>query len=119
MNECIELNHAELVPTVNLKKPPEETFYLPRHAVHKEESTTTNLRVVFDASAKLSTGVSLDHLMEYPLTAKNVEKSFYADDGLTGADSVPEAIELQRQLQDLFNKGTFSSESGTQVTPGI
>ena len=33
--------------------------------------------------------------------------SFYVDDGLTGADSVPEAIELQRQLQDLFNKGGF------------
>ena len=33
--------------------------------------------------------------------------SFYVDDGLTGADSVKGAIELQRQLQDLFSKGGF------------
>ena len=60
MNEYVDLNHAEPVPTVDLKKPPHETFYLPMHAVRKEESTTTKLRVVFDASAKSSTGVFLN-----------------------------------------------------------
>ena len=29
------------------------------------------------------------------------------DDGLTGADSIPEAIHLQKQLQELFHKGGF------------
>ena len=33
--------------------------------------------------------------------------SFYVDDGLTGADSVEEAVELQKQLQDLFSQGGF------------
>jgi hypothetical protein len=33
-----------------------------------------------------------------------VEKSFYVDDGLTGADSIEESIELQREL---FSKGGF------------
>ena len=60
MNEYVDLNHAELVPAADLKKPPQETFYLPMHAVRKEESTTTKLRVVFDASAKSSTSVSLN-----------------------------------------------------------
>ena len=50
---------------------------------------------------------ALDHAMAYPLAAKSVHTSFYVDDGLTGADSVQEAIELQRQLQDLFSKGDF------------
>ena len=192
----MDLKHAELVPKGDLNKPPEETFYLPMHAVRKEESTTTKLRVVFDASAKSSTGLSLndillvgptvhpplidvllrfrthrvalttdvskmyraielvptdrdlhrfvwrnnpeeplldyrmtrvtfgvsassfaanmavkqnalDHAMKYPLAARSVDNSFYVDDGLTGADSIQEAIQLQQQLQELFSKGGF------------
>ena len=33
-------------------------FYLPHHAVFKEGSTITKLRVVFDRSAKISSGLS-------------------------------------------------------------
>ena len=35
-------------------------YYLPHHAVIKEDSITTKTRVVFDGSAKTSTGVSLN-----------------------------------------------------------
>ena len=38
----------------------QQVFYLPMHSVKKESSTTTKIRVVFDASAKSSTGVSLN-----------------------------------------------------------
>ena len=31
----------------------------------------------------------------------------YVDDGLSGADSVEEAIKLQQQLQDLFSRAGF------------
>ena len=48
----MDLKHAECVPEADMHKPSQETFYLPMHAVRKEESTTTKLRVVFDASAK-------------------------------------------------------------------
>ena len=50
---------------------------------------------------------TLDYAMEYPLVVDTVNRAFYVDDGLTGADSTEEAIELQRQLQDLFSHGGF------------
>ena len=196
MNEFMDLKHAELVPEGDLNNPSQVTFYLPMHAIRKEESTMTKLRVIFDASAKFSIGISLnnsvlvgptiypplisvllwfcthrvalttdvskmyravelvpvdkdlhrfvwrnnpkdplldcrmirvtfgvsassfaanmavkqnalDYAMEYPLAAKSMDDSFYVDDGLTGADFIQEAIELQCQLQDLFSKGGF------------
>lgn len=53
--------------------------------------------------------------MEHLQAAELMKKSFYIDDGLTGADSVQEAIKLQRQLQDLLAKGGFFSASGTAM----
>lgn len=196
VEEYFEMDHAELVPVVDLQKLPDKVFYLPMHAVRKEHSTTTKLRVVFDASAKSATGVSLNDLLlvgptvhpplvdillrfrshrvaltadvskmyraveltppdrdlhrfvwrkspdeplrdyrmtrvtfgvsassfaanmsmkqnaldfasEFPQAVKAVEDSFYVDDSLTGADSVHDAIKLQKQLQSLFLKGGF------------
>ena len=57
------MGHAEKVPVVDLHKPVDQVFYLPIHAVRKESSTTTKVRAVFDASAKSSTGVSLNDLL--------------------------------------------------------
>lgn len=51
MDEYFELNHAEPVPPEDLSRPAKDTFYLPMHAVRKDQSTTTKIRVVFDASA--------------------------------------------------------------------
>ena len=189
MNEYFEKGHAERVPLYDLEKSLQELFCLPKHVVKKESSTTTKIRHAFDASAKSSTGVSLndallvgptihpplfddrvalvadvnrmyhanelikpdrdihqfvwrrnpkdslleylitrvifgvsassfivnmsvkqnaiDFAMNYPLAINAVTRAFYVDDGLTGADSTEEAIELQRQLQQLFSRGGF------------
>ena len=63
MNEYFQLGHAEEVPGSAKECPLQHTFYLPMHAVHKDSSTTTKLCVVFDASAKSSTGLSLNDLL--------------------------------------------------------
>ena len=60
MEEYLQLEHAELVPVTDLRKPPNKVFYLPVHVVRKESSTTTKVRAVFDASAKSATGISLN-----------------------------------------------------------
>lgn len=188
MQEYFDSNHAELVPDADLEKPPETVFYLPMHIVRKESSSTTKTRAVFDASAKSSTGVSLndtllvgppslvdvllrfrlhrialitdvsrmyrgielppsdrdlhrfvwrssdaepvrdyrmtrvtfgvsassfaanmavrqnavEFAMKYPHAYRAVIESFYVDDGLTGADTLEEAVELYKELLGLF-----------------
>ena len=51
---------------------------------------------------------ALDLAHQYPLAAKAVNLSFYVDDTLTGADSVEEAVALQQQLLELFDRGGFT-----------
>ena len=45
---------------------------------------------------------------KYPLAAQAVDESFYVDDGLTGADSIEEAVELQNKIYFL-NAASFSA----------
>ena len=61
------MQHAELVPDIDLKKLPSQSYYLPMHGVVKASSSTTKLRIVYDASAKSTSGVSLnDALLSGP-----------------------------------------------------
>lgn len=65
MDELLSMGHMELAPT-----PANSTgscYYMPHHAVFKNTSSTTKLRVVFNASMKTSNGLSLnDTLMVGP-----------------------------------------------------
>ena len=45
---------------------------------------------------------AMDNELRYPQAAKAVVNAFYVDDGLVGADSIAQVIELQKQLQELF-----------------
>ena len=68
VKEYLEMQHAELVLVADLQKPHGEVFYLPMHVVRKEHSTTTKIRAMFDASAKSSTGMSLNDTLLVGLT---------------------------------------------------
>ena len=64
LNEYNVLEHAE---QEDMAKPASEVFCMPVHGVVKTTSTTTHMHCVFDASAKSSTGISLnDQLLAGP-----------------------------------------------------
>ncbi|XP_076646848.1 uncharacterized protein LOC143355683 [Halictus rubicundus] len=59
LREYIELGHMSVVDSPVR----EEGYYLPHHGVIKDNSVTTKLRVVFDASCKTSAAISLNKIL--------------------------------------------------------
>ncbi|XP_055714768.1 uncharacterized protein LOC129808888 [Phlebotomus papatasi] len=71
MTEYEQLGHMRLMPPDYSSTKP--AVYLPHHPVVKESSSSTPVRVVFDASAKTTTGVALnDVLMVGPRTQEDI-----------------------------------------------
>ncbi|GFX39774.1 DUF1758 domain-containing protein [Trichonephila clavipes] len=60
MNEYELLGHMEEIKNETLDK---INYYIPHHSVYKPEKTSTLLRVVFDASAKTTSGFSLNSIL--------------------------------------------------------
>lgn len=70
MAEYVQLGHMTKVDNMEES---EKRCYLPHHPVIKETSTTTKLRVVFDASCKTSSGISLnDSLLVGPIVQQDL-----------------------------------------------
>lgn len=62
IDEYISLGHAEIVPSVPNDLDPRK-YFLPHHAVIRQQSTTTKLRVVFDGSCKTTSQLSLNDVL--------------------------------------------------------
>lgn len=60
MNEYLTLGHMREVPHYQQNN---ESYYIPHQPIIKEESTTTKLRVVYDASCKTDHNISLNDSM--------------------------------------------------------
>lgn len=59
MNEYLQLGHMEVTPC-NTNT---QSYYMPHHAVCRDNSLTTKIRVVFDASCATNTGLSLNDVL--------------------------------------------------------
>ncbi|XP_062712503.1 uncharacterized protein LOC134289860 [Aedes albopictus] len=71
IREYEDLGHMEQISGDSIG---EKEYYLPHHVVLKPESTTTKLRVVFDASCRTSSGVSLNEaLMVGPVVQDDIQ----------------------------------------------
>ncbi|XP_055614940.1 uncharacterized protein LOC129761250 [Toxorhynchites rutilus septentrionalis] len=70
IEEYLAMGHMIEAPEEDSRQP---LYHLPQHAIIKSDSTTTKLRVVFDASCRISTGVSLnDGLMVGPVVQEDL-----------------------------------------------
>ncbi|XP_062558087.1 uncharacterized protein LOC134222963 [Armigeres subalbatus] len=61
MHEYVQMGHMKEVQADDEDSTPE--YFIPHHCVLKPDSTTTKLRVVFDASCPTDTGVSLNDVL--------------------------------------------------------
>jgi len=72
MREYAQLNHMTKVPINETHAT--LAYYIPHHAVIKEDSETTKLRVVFDASCKTTSGHSLNDFLK---TGPNLQEDLF------------------------------------------
>lgn len=73
MREYLDLRHMREIQEKDAEWKASPQYYLPHHCVVKETSTTTKLRMVFDASSKTTSGISLnDVLMVGPVIQQDL-----------------------------------------------
>jgi len=63
MREYQNLGHMTLSTNTNIQSTEHPQVFLPHHPIIRNESSTTKLRVVFDASTKTSTNISLNETL--------------------------------------------------------
>ncbi|XP_058816224.1 uncharacterized protein LOC131679505 [Topomyia yanbarensis] len=73
IEEYHALGHMQRV--TDYENPPTSCYHLPHHAVVREDSTTTKLRVVFDASCKTPNGPSLNDALLVGPTVQEDQRS--------------------------------------------
>jgi hypothetical protein len=61
INEFVELNHMK--PVEDMNNEPELAYYLPHHGVIREQSLSTKLRVVFNASSPTTSGYAINQIL--------------------------------------------------------
>ncbi|GFW27594.1 uncharacterized protein LOC103569155 [Trichonephila clavipes] len=119
MNDYLKLGHMQLTPENEIDVPASSSFPLPHHPVPNKNGD--KFRVIFDGSAKSSSGVFLNNkLMVSPqlqidlttlllrfrmhkISTTAALKDLNVDDLMSGANSLSEALELQNQLTQMLS----------------
>ncbi|XP_018401691.1 PREDICTED: uncharacterized protein LOC108778879 [Cyphomyrmex costatus] len=128
MNEYLVSRHTKVA-----NEQLEEDFYLPHHCVFKGSDRSSKIRVVFDASCKVTYGTSsasylatrcLTYLAElhestYPVGSKCVKQDFYMDDMLTGADTIADAEVIIQEVTQLLLLGRFELSKWASNCPQL
>lgn len=78
-NEYLRLNYLVEVDPTKIKLKVDDSgfhgYYLPYHSVYKEDSSTTKVRIVYNASQKTTSGISLNDKL---LTGPNIQENMFA-----------------------------------------
>ena len=107
MAEFQRLGHLEVVPADEIQRPAvTESFYLPHHCVTKDSSTTTKLRVVFDASA---VHINRDIIERGSHDGTSLARQFV---GYDGTISVLPDCSHRRHREDVSTSGSTPSRQG-------
>ena len=77
------------------------------YGLSHDQTNVWRFRVIFRGKYGAETSV-IDHKESHPQAYQVVLDSFYIDDGLIGADSIEDAIELRKELQEPFSLGGFT-----------
>ncbi|XP_062535346.1 uncharacterized protein LOC134204550, partial [Armigeres subalbatus] len=98
MDEYLKLGHMRFVQ--DYQSPPPLCYHMPHHAVIREDSATTKLRVVFDASCKSLNGLSLNDASMVGPTVQQEIRSIIMRSRIHKVMIIADIKQMYRQLAD-------------------
>ncbi|XP_065094462.1 uncharacterized protein LOC135714987 [Ochlerotatus camptorhynchus] len=96
IDEYLALGHMKQV--FDYQSPPSPCYHMPHHAVVREESTTTKLRVVFDASCRTPEGPSLNDALMVGPTVQQEIRSIIMRSRIRRVMIIADAKQMYRQV---------------------
>ncbi|KRX26299.1 hypothetical protein T07_8519 [Trichinella nelsoni] len=94
---------------------PGRIWYLPHHAVIREDNIITKCRIVFDGSAQYGAMCVIRHHVkkyqhQFPEAVSEVLENMYVDDLLFSVDEEESASDMVAQLRKMMKLGGFPSQ---------
>ncbi|GFU14535.1 reverse transcriptase domain-containing protein [Trichonephila clavipes] len=81
-------------------------FYLPHQAVFRQESLTTKMRIVFDASSHEDGQPSLNDCI-WSAATEMLDTCLYVDDVISGADDISQALKVSKDAETIMKNASM------------